>query len=105
MSESVSQKLKTWIMDLLARFLPDCKSMTPLIGESLDRKLTIREKIVMKLHLITCQACANYLSNLKFMREVFQLQEKRRDENLAVSLSADAKERIKKALISSNSQT
>lgn len=104
MKGSFLQKLKMRFIYFLARFLPDCKHMTPVIGESLDRKLSLREKIVMKLHLFTCEACGNYLSNLKFMREVFQIQEKKRvGGNFSVSLSPDAKERIKKALISSNS--
>ncbi|MEZ5429387.1 MAG: hypothetical protein R2747_24270 [Pyrinomonadaceae bacterium] len=105
MKGNLFQKLKMRVVFFLARRLPDCRHITPTIGESLDRKLSLRENINVKLHLWTCRACSNYLANLKFMREVFQLQEKRREEEidpLSVSLSPEARERIKKALISSS---
>lgn len=100
MMGNLFQKLKMQFIFFLARRLPDCREMTPVIGESLDRKLTRRERITMRLHLLTCQGCVNYLANLKFMREVFRLQEKKIEENPPVELSPEARERIKKALTS-----
>jgi Putative zinc-finger len=92
-------KIKLQFIFFLARRLPDCKHVTPLFSESLDRKTTLREKIVMRLHLFTCGACVNYLSNLKFMREVFRTQEENLErEKLSVSLSPEARDRLKNAL-------
>lgn len=100
----LTQNLKKRFIFWLARRLPDCKSLTPLFSESLDRRTTLREKIVMRLHLFTCSACQNYVSNLEFMREVFQEQEKRfAEDKIPVSLSSEARERIKNALKSTQS--
>jgi predicted anti-sigma-YlaC factor YlaD len=93
------QKIKMQMIFRLARRLPDCKHITPLFSESLDRPVTLREKIVIRLHLYVCDACKSYVENLKFMREVFQEQERQfEEEKINVSLSPEARERIKKAL-------
>lgn len=83
----------------LAEKTEDCKSVSPLFSYKLDRRLTLKEKIRVKIHLFTCGACLNYVSNLKFMHEVFHEQEKNfQEEKLAESLQEDSKDRIKKFL-------
>lgn len=100
------EKLKWSFIFWLARRLPDCQTLTPTFSESLDRDLTLREKIVMKLHLFTCEACKNYVNQLKFMREAFHVKEKffASTEEPAPQLSFDARERMKSALRTSNNQ-
>jgi hypothetical protein len=93
-------KLKQW----LALKTEDCKRVAPLFSDALDRRLSLFEKLRVRLHLYTCGACLNYVSNLKFMHEVFEAQE----ENLAhdklhASLSPEAKERIKEKIKAQNS--
>ena len=57
------ESFKEW----LSRRLPDCRDITPTIGESLDRKLGRWERFVMKLHLFTCDRCERYLHHLRFL--------------------------------------
>jgi hypothetical protein len=88
-------KLKQW----LSKKTEDCKSVSPLFSYAYDRKLSLIEKLRVKLHLYTCGACLNYVSNLKFMHEVFHAQGEVCDnEKLHVPLSAESKQRIKNAL-------
>ena len=62
-------------------------------------RLSIRERIKVRLHLLVCSACRNYLSNLKFMKEVFEdpllSDATSRDD----ALSAEARERIARSLV------
>jgi hypothetical protein len=93
-------KLKTW----LAMKTEDCKTVSPLFSDALDRKLSLLEKLRVRLHLFTCGACLNYVSNLEFMHEVFHAQEEcLENEKIHVSLSPEAKERIKEKLRTQNS--
>ena len=96
MSLSIITRFKRAALGLLGRRLSKCREITPIIGESLDRKLTLREVLSMRLHLITCRACRNYLSNIKFIREVFEQDESPTD--LSASLTDEARERMKKSL-------
>ena len=91
--------LKTKFKQWLSKKTEDCKSVSPLFSYSYDRKLSLIEKIRVRLHLYTCGACLNYVSNLKFMHDVFAAQREDCDnEKLRVSLNAESRERIKRAL-------
>lgn len=95
MTGNITAKLKKW----LALKTEECKSVAPLFSYSFDRKLGLIEKLRVKLHLFTCGACLNYVSNLKFMHEVFQQEEKDLETEINhISLSTESKERIKAAL-------
>ena len=102
MDEGIFQKIKLQLILWLARRLPDCKRITRSLGESLDKTPTWREKLVMKLHLITCEACARYLEQIKFLREAVHTHgtgpQNDGGESARVSLSKESKERLKSAL-------
>lgn len=101
MKQSIFQRLKTAFKFWLARRLPDCRTMTPTLSESLDRKLSLREKIVMKLHLFTCSGCTRYLKQIKFLSEAMHIQEEsltKADNPSPVQMSAEAKDKLKDAL-------
>ena len=85
------------------RRLPTCKQMAPVMSESLERPLTLRERITLKLHLWVCVWCVWYLENLRTMRAALRAraahEEAAADEvDSAVKLSEEARERIRRAL-------
>ncbi len=107
--KNFSEKLRWEFIFWLARRLPDCKTLTPMFSASLDRGLSVREKVVMKLHLFTCDSCKNYFAQIKFMREAFRVKEKhfavnRGGGQLEPKLSPDARERLKSVLRATNDQ-
>src|ERR1043165_6138938 len=88
---------------LLLRRLPTCKQMAPVMSESLERPLTLRERVTLKLHLWVCVWCVWYLENLRTMRSALRARAAHEDEavddvNSAVKLSEEARERIRRAL-------
>jgi hypothetical protein len=100
MNEKPPGKLKWQLILFLARRLPDCKQMTRTFSASLDRDLTLHERIVSKLHLFTCEACRRYLEQIRFVRDAVMnggIPELAAETSPA-SLSLEAKERLKKAL-------
>lgn len=98
--KSLFKKIKLAFIFALARRLPDCKTITPTLGESLDRLLSRREKIIMKLHLWTCSKCARYLEQVRFLSKAMRKHEERLTENESPKLrmSSDAKDRLSNAL-------
>jgi hypothetical protein len=92
---ALKAKLKKW----LALKTEDCKQVSPLFSEAYDRKLSLLERLRVRLHLYTCGACLNYVSNLEFMHDVFRAQDASlENEKIQVSLSPESKERLKQAL-------
>lgn len=92
---ALKAKFKKW----LAQTTEDCKRVSPLFSYAYDRKLSLIERLRVRLHLYTCGACLNYVSNLEFMHEVFHAQDEMcENEKIQVSLTPESKERIKQAL-------
>jgi hypothetical protein len=46
--------------------------MVPLMSESMERRLRLRESIELKLHLLVCAWCAHYLTQIKFIRRLLR---------------------------------
>jgi hypothetical protein len=89
----MSEKTKKSPGKLVRKILPSCKDVTALISRSLESKLSWRENLTLKYHLWLCEPCSRYLSHLKFMSRVFEIE-----ENKGPTLSPEALERIKNAL-------
>jgi hypothetical protein len=92
----------------LLRRLPPCKAIAPLMSESLERRLTLRERVTLKLHLWVCIWCVWYLEHLRLMRRAVAARAANEAEGndeiaSALTLSAEARERLKQALRQSNS--
>ncbi len=99
--KSIFEKIKLKLIYFIARRLRNCKNLTPLYSQSLDRKLPLRTRLELKLHLFTCEACVRYFSQIKFLREAMQKQaESFTDESFTPKekLTDEAKKRIKKAV-------
>ena len=46
--------------------------MVPLMSESMERRLRLRESVELKLHLLVCAWCARYLKQLTFLRRLLR---------------------------------
>jgi hypothetical protein len=84
----------------LLRRLPTCKEMVALMSQSMERPLTLRERVLLKLHLWVCAWCVWYLEQLRLLRSA--LRARVADAEAAAprgaSLSPEARERIKRSL-------
>ncbi len=94
------EKLKHAIRYWLLRKLPTCQQTVEKISQSMERKLTLRERIDVKLHLWICAWCQWYLEHLQIIRETARAKgaESSDLESVSPSLSADARERIRRKL-------
>lgn len=69
-----------------------CRTVTEIVSASFSRRLTLRERLRVRMHLLVCTACRNYLSNLKMMGDV--LGEPLLDTDPDDGLSEEARRRI-----------
>jgi hypothetical protein len=81
----------------LLRRLPTCKEMVALMSQSMERPLSLRERVLLKLHLWVCAWCVFYLEQLRLLRASLRAT-KAGGEYPCVPLSMEARERIKNAL-------
>jgi hypothetical protein len=79
-----------------------CKETAELASQSLDTKLTLRQKMGLRLHLMMCKSCCNFTKRLKFFHSSMGSQEQNETLNQCEeSLSSAARERIRQKLSNS----
>jgi putative zinc finger protein len=85
----------------ILRSLPPCKEVVKIVSASLDRPLTLREKLIMRLHLIACRPCVRYMEQSEFLSHATEtLDDKLREEVFTGRLNDEARRRIKDILMS-----
>ncbi|AUM00218.1 hypothetical protein B4966_08600 [Rhodocyclaceae bacterium] len=47
-----------------------CKEATRLCSEALDRPLSLRERLALRMHLMMCSGCTNYHDQMAFIRNI-----------------------------------
>jgi len=94
--QRATHALRYWLL----RRLPTCKQTVAVISQSLERPLSLRERVTTKLHLWVCIWCVRYLEQLHLMRDALRGREAQvtQGRGADVSLSPEARERIKSLL-------
>ena len=95
--QRATHAIRYWLL----RRLPTCKQTVAVVSQSLERPLTLRERVMTKLHLWVCIWCVRYLEQLNLMRGTLRARAAEvpeDDASTAGSLSAEARERLKRAL-------
>jgi len=77
-----------------------CKEISSLVSESLDRKLPLRLRMEMRVHLMMCHLCRTYRNRTLLLQKIFRNYDPslEDDPSVEIGLPEGASERIKKAL-------
>ena len=100
MALQLYDKLKHSIRYWLLRRLPTCQQTVEKISQSMERSLSLQERIKMKLHLWICAWCHWYLEHLHLIRETARA--KAAEPPSGPGLSNEARERIRRRLTNPN---
>lgn len=77
----------------------NCKKVTRLVSESLDRKLSLDQRMGMRIHLMMCKFCSRYQEQLFFLRKTARrYSESSEDSGLSIQLPSDVGKRIKESM-------
>ncbi len=101
MSFKVYDKIKHSIRWWLLRRLPTCELTVKILSESMERRLTLRERINIRVHLWICLWCVWYFEHLQLMRTTIRTKAEQvpnLDSSSLPSLSSAARERMKQSL-------
>ncbi len=53
-------------------FRLSCKEASKLISDGLDRRLSVAERIALRLHVGICDACTRFTSQVQFLRSALK---------------------------------
>ena len=77
----------------------NCKRVTYLVSESLDRKLPLYQRMGVKIHFMMCKFCLRYQEQLLFLRKTAHLySESSEDTDTSIRLSPEIGKRIKESM-------
>src|ERR1051325_8893487 len=103
MALNTYDKLKHSIRYWLLRTLPTCQQTVERISQSMDRPLSLEERIKLKLHLWICAWCRWYLEHLQLITETPRTKANESTEPPSGSgLSPEAGERTRRHLPNQN---
>lgn len=71
-----------------------CKQASQLISQSLDRSLTLRERIALKLHLIICKYCKRFSQQVQTLRNAMRTMVDSIENNNTIKMPSSTKKRI-----------
>jgi len=49
-----------------------CKEASRLISQGMERRLSLGERIALRLHVRICDACTRFTSQMKFLRRALR---------------------------------
>ncbi len=79
-----------------------CKEVTRIVSDSMDRKLPIRQRMAVKMHLLMCKFCSRYSQQLLFIRKAIHHYSSKMDDaelpSTTMSLSTEVRQRIKRLI-------
>jgi len=82
----------------LVAMTPRCKDITRMISAAQDRRLSLRERVQLRLHFLICVWCERYGEHLRFLRARLHEADEHTEEMGCAHLSPEAKERMKQTL-------
>ena len=74
-----------------------CEGTAQLASESLDRSLTLYERVTLRLHLFRCDMCSRYVRQLKFLQRACAHADEEKLTDVA-ELTDEARKRIRTRL-------
>ena len=81
------------------RWMYNCKQVSEIVSESMDRTLPFYQRVLIRMHLLICKYCARCREQFETLRAASRYAElhgKELDDSRA--LSNDGKERLKEFL-------
>jgi len=96
--------MRKLLQKLMARFDPGCATISRAVSDSLDRSLSLKERWDVALHMLICGFCRRYSRQLQVLKKLASGLDQQEESAGATSpaLSDQARERIRKALESSD---
>jgi len=83
----------------MSHWMFNCREVTRMVSESLDRQLPFHQRIGIKLHLLMCKFCSRFSSQLLTLSAVMRMHRVHLEElDPTIALSQTTKDRIKETL-------
>ena len=97
-------RIKMWFITWVWNHTPTCKEVARLASQRLDGPLPLMTHLRIRLHRTICVWCQRYLEQVKLVHDTAHCYAGKVEHASEKSLSADAKQRMKRALADNTDQ-
>lgn len=101
MMKKILQKVSEVMMRGMEKLTPTCEVISQKISRSIDEKISLKEKLQIKIHLLGCTLCERYRDQLLAIHKMMAKYSKDLEEELpdqTAGLSGEAAKRMKLVL-------
>lgn len=93
---TIRKVFRRWLL----RSLQPCEKMVPLMSQSMERTLELREWLPLRVHLLVCAWCRRYLKQIRFIRRLLREERPAHETDISrVPLDDEARHRIGKSML------
>ena len=83
----------------MSHWMFDCKKVSMMVSESMDRKFPIHRRLLIATHLLMCKYCNRFKKQLQILRRAVSLEDIHEGVIARFpSLSKETREQIKQAM-------
>lgn len=76
----------------------NCKDISRLVSESMDRRLSWRQRLGIRFHLLMCRYCTRYQKQLLLLRRLLRQQAQPDQDTSLPTLDEAGKDRLRKII-------
>ena len=76
----------------------NCKQATELVSQKLDSKLSLWQRLSLKLHLMMCHLCRTYARHLEFLHRVAPQIDEHIETHTNINLTPETKAKLKQSI-------
>jgi hypothetical protein len=82
----------------MSKWMPNCREISRIVSESFDRRLPLRRRMAMWMHLLMCGHCSRFRKELSAIRRAAREGADPMEAEPAIRLSESTRSRIRKML-------
>ena len=75
-----------------------CKQASEIISQSLDRRLSLRERLSLRFHTFICEACRRFGQQLNTLRVALKRMNENIENDTNITMPSATKTRIAKSI-------
>src|ERR1043166_3102900 len=90
---------QTMLVKCIGKHPPKCREMVRILSQSMDQPMPLAMRIKKRLHFLICCWCQRYEEQLHYLRKTASVFPDHAGDVSNVTLSADAKEKLKRQLV------
>jgi hypothetical protein len=87
---------ETKLVKFIGRHTPKCRQVVRILSQGMDKKLSLKTRLLLKAHYLICRWCQRYSEHLRYLRK-FSRQFPEEISNFnGLVMPPDVKDRLKR---------